>query len=460
MEQNKYEILREKHPSFVYRGWLSEKRDGCIYIEYDFALENGCEFHPTVKIATDNLNIVNAFDSEAGKKLVFSLGMVELVSYWKCACPPTVYVDCGYLDEWDIRWWKRLYYNGLGEFFYRNGVFPDEESFMKIVCRADKTDYPPFEYICKDINLITVGGGKDSAVTTDLLKNYKDNNMFFTVNDQRARTETVLKGGYTEDRIIRTYRTIDKNLLSLNAEGYLNGHTPFSAVVAFLSFYCAYLVGGRNVVLSNESSANESNIKGASVNHQYSKSYAFEEDFTEYIEKNIMNELRYFSLLRPFNELQIAKYFASCPQFLEVFRSCNRGSRENKWCGKCAKCLFVFAMLSPFVDYDRLVSVFGNDMLDDPEMLTDFDGLLDIAGIKPFECVGTPSEVRLALYLADRRLEAEGREKPLLLKRFCEKVDFESIDKSLLKEYNPRHSVPDEFLPEIMEMYKYAAADN
>lgn len=460
MEQNTFESLRRTHPSFTYKSFKLFKKEGRIHIEYDFLLENGCEFHPATEIVTDNLELLNAFDSEAGKKMVFSLGMVELVSYWKCACPPTVYVDCGYLDEWDIRWWKKLYFNGLGEFFYRNGIAADMDSFMNIVCRCEKKDYPLFAYNCRGYNVITVGGGKDSAVTTDLLKNYKDKNMFLTVNDQTARTMTVLMGGYTEDRIIKTYRKIDDNLITLNGKGYLNGHTPFSAVVAFLSLYCTFLVGGKNIVLSNESSANESNIKGGTVNHQYSKSFAFEEDFTEYAEKNIMNEIRYFSLLRPFNELQIAKYFAKCSEFHSVFRSCNRGSKENKWCGKCAKCLFVFIMLSPFLEYERLIEIFGNDMLNDADLLTDFDGLADFAGIKPFECVGTPGEIRLALCLLSQKFARENRKKPILLERFCHKADFDTIDKNLLKEYNPRHNVPDEFLEEIKEMYMYAASDN
>ena len=460
MDNNRFEELRRLHPSFTYRGYTLERQKDCIFIEYDFSMENGLSFNPTTKIMTDNLKLLNGFDSDAGRKIVFSLGMVELVSYWKCACPPTVYVDCGYLDEWDIRWWKKLYFNGLGEFFYRNGIFPDKDSFMNIVCRAEKRDYPTFEYKCGDYNLITVGGGKDSAVTTDLLKRYRDKNMFLTVNDQEARTQTVLKSGYDESRIIKTYRTIDKNLLTLNSKGYLNGHTPFSAIVAFLSLYCAFLTGGKNIVLSNESSANQSNVKGTEINHQYSKSFAFEEDFTEYVEKNIMNEIRYFSLLRPFNELQIAKYFAACPQYLDVFRSCNRGSKENKWCGECAKCLFVFIMLAPFTDYDKLVSVFGNDMLGDGEMVEDFDGLADISGIKPFECVGTPDEIRLALALTVEKLNKEGRELPPLLRRFCEKADSVDIDRSLLKDYNPKHNVPDEFLEEIKEMYEIVASDN
>ena len=457
MEKTKYEQLREKHPSFIYKNYSLEERGGEILISYDFSMENGVDFHPEIRIPTENLNIVNPFDSECAKRIIFSLGMVELVSYWKCACPPKVYVDCGYLDAFDIKWWKRLYFGGLGEFHYINGIGADEESFMDIVCRQNHKHYHPFPYNSTGKNLITVGGGKDSAVTTDLLKSFRDDNIFFTVNDQEARTQTVLKAGYGEDRIVKTYRTIDKNLLKLNAEGYLNGHTPFSAIVAFLSLYCAYLTGAENIVLSNESSANESNIKGSKVNHQYSKSFAFEEDFRKYVEKNIMNEISYFSLLRPFNELQIAKYFAKCKEFLPVFRSCNKGSKKNIWCGKCAKCLFVYIMLSPFIEYSCLSEIFGNDMLNDEDLTADFDGLVGITSVKPFECVGTPEEIALALYLLDKKTDGE---KPLLLKRFNEKADKSKIDLSLLKSYNAEHNIPDKFLPQMMEMYSYVAEDN
>ena len=36
-----------------------------------------------------------------------------------------------------------------------------------------------------------------------------------------------------EDHVIYVKRTLDQNMLELNRQGYLNGHTPFSALVAF-----------------------------------------------------------------------------------------------------------------------------------------------------------------------------------------------------------------------------------
>ena len=67
--------------------------------------------------------------------MIFSLGMVELVSYWKIACPPTVAVEAGWLNQDQIDWWKDLYFNGLGEFFYVNGIKEaDPNHFMDIRC--------------------------------------------------------------------------------------------------------------------------------------------------------------------------------------------------------------------------------------------------------------------------------------------------------------------------------------
>lgn len=460
LSQTVFENLRAKYKTFTYNGWSLSKGDGCIDIRFDFSLDGECEFHPTTKIMTDNLDIVNTYNSLTGSEIVFNLGMVELISYWKCACPEKVIIKCGHLSDEDISWWKKLYFGGLSEFFYINEIKTNERDFMSIETADADANAQRCEYVKKGINLIPVGGGKDSCVTADLLKNNGQKNMFFTVNDQPARTDTVISAGYGEKDILRTYRTIDKGLIELNSKGFLNGHTPFSAIVAFLSLYCAYLVGGEYIILSNESSANESNIEGTNVNHQYSKSYEFECDFMDYVSRNILSGIEYFSILRPFSELQIAKMFSALPQFHKTFRSCNRGSKKNIWCAKCAKCLFVFTILSPFMNYDELISVFGSDMLNDNDMLTDFDGLAGLTPLKPFECVGTKSEFCFALTALKNKLESEERPLPLLVKRYAEKSDKNVIDENLLSEYNPLNNVPDKFLFAVKEMYEYVACDN
>ena len=236
--------------------------------------------------------------------------MTECVSYFKAVLPERLIVHCGGLCEEEIRWWKKLYFNGLGEFLYRNGIEAAEDELIQIEAAAPQGFAAPFMPQWRFDALTPVGGGKDSAVTATLLRNAGKTVRYFTVNDQKARTDTVLAAGGSEEQMVRTHRTIDPALLALNRQGFLNGHTPFSAIVAFLSAYCALLIGAGDIVLSNESSANEANIEGLTVNHQYSKSYEFERDFSDYLAKYAGVPIRYFSLLRPFNELQIAKMFA------------------------------------------------------------------------------------------------------------------------------------------------------
>lgn len=451
-----FESLRKENPEFLYESFSLTGKEGEITLGFRFSLGDTV-FTPTTRIKTDNLNIINAFDSPAARRIAFCLGMVEAVSYWKAACPPTVRVLCGSLSGEDILWFKKLWFSGLGEFFYRNGITTELDSFVNIVCEGEALPGGG-DFVSAGLNIIPVGGGKDSAVTTELLSGFRNKNMFFTVNDQPARTQCVLAAGYDESRIIKTYRTIDPNLLELNRRGYLNGHTPFSAIVAFLSYYCAYLIGAENIALSNESSANEANIGGTGVNHQYSKSYEFEKDFRDFSDGYFGLPIRYFSLLRPFNEAQIAKKFAACPQYLKVFRSCNAGSKKNVWCCNCAKCLFVFIMLSPFVERGELIEAFGCDMLDKADLLVDFEGLCGFSGVKPFECVGTAREVCAMLELTLRRFG--GGEKPYLLAEYEKRrTPVTSCElRALFGEYNEVNSVGSEFLPAVREMYKYVSA--
>lgn len=451
--------LRNKYPLFVYEGAKVEKKEHSLDIEYSFYIEGLCKFKPTLSIETDNLSVINAFDSPLGKKLVFNMGLSEAVSYFKCVCPKKIDVKCGFLSKEDCAYWRHLWASGLGEFFYINGIEPGkEEDFIEITSNPALKEDASFDVAVIGKNIIPVGGGKDSCVTAYLLRKFKNDNMFFTVNDQKARTDCVKAAGYSEGDIIKVHRTIDKNLLELNKQGFLNGHTPFSAVVAFISLFAAYLVGAENIVLSNEASANEGNTENG-VNHQYSKSFDFEYDFNEYVKRNFTEKIHYFSLLRPFSELQIAKMFASRPEYRRVFRSCNRGSKQNIWCESCPKCLFVYGMLSAFLSDGEMKEIFSSDMFEKEELIPDFRGLTGLDPVKPFECVGTAEEYRTALALKILSLKREKRELPLLLKIFDDAFCCEDIvrESTALSEYNRENLVPEKFSECLTEMYSYVS---
>ena len=354
----KYSEFREKFKTFIYKGYTIEESESKIDVVYDFSVPGLSDFAPTWSFPKKKNKTFS--EDEKFKNMVFSLGMVELVSYWKIACPPTVLIKCGYLDEEMISWWKSLYFNGLGEFYYTNGIEENQQDFMEIIVDNDiKKPAVDNIDISLDGNLIPIGGGKDSALTLDILKEEKDKNFCYIINPRGATIETYKAAGYSEDKVIAVKRTLDKNMLALNKEGYLNGHTPFSAIVAFSATIAAYINGLKYIALSNESSANESTVEGSYVNHQYSKSFQFEKDFHEYEASFIGSGTYYFSLLRPMSEFQIAKHFAVCPEYHDIFRSCNVGSKEDIWCGHCAKCLFVWLILSPFFSQKRLTEIFG-----------------------------------------------------------------------------------------------------
>ena len=268
--------------------------------------------------------------------------------------------------------------------------------------------------------LVPVGGGKDSAVTLSLLEGEKEKNCCYIINPRGATLKTVERAGYGEEKLVCAKRTLDRNMLELNRQGFLNGHTPYSAIVAFSATIAAYMRGIRYIALSNESSANESTVEGSTVNHQYSKSFRFEKAFHDYEKAYIASGTYYFSMLRPLSEFQIARYFATCRQFHDIFRSCNAGSKEDKWCGHCPKCLFVCLILSPFLSRKEITDIFGRDMLEDPDMLEDFRKLTGMEKEKPFECVGSRDEVNAAVNLTIDRLEQDGEALPELFRYYKE----------------------------------------
>ncbi len=407
-----YEQLREKHPKFIYHSY--EHDDSSNRWTFHFSMGEQ-HFYPTWCFP---FSIPADCDRELINEIAFALGMTELVSYWKAACPPVVEVRCGYLSDWQKKWWKKLYFNGLGEFFYRNGITADFGSFMTIECTAQPEQPLAARGNALSGVLVPVGGGKDSVVTLELLKKHGAEITAYEINARKATIGCTEAAGVTG--AVCATRTLDKTLLELNKQGYLNGHTPFSAIVAFSAELAAAMKGLRYIALSNESSANEAYVDGTQINHQYSKSTEFERDFREYCERCFGGYSRcpeYFSLLRPWSEWQIAREFVKHPQYFGVFQSCNLGGKTDIWCCDCAKCLYVYILLAAFLDDNTLAGIFGCNMLEKSELSAMFDGLVLDGEDKPFECVGTRDEIRLSLEMA---LKTRGGDMPALLRRYAE----------------------------------------
>lgn len=441
----KFEDLRNKYKEFIYEKYEIIENNNEYEIKFYFNIPNLTTFEPKLIIKKENITNKNINKDFLGY-LVFNIGLVELISYVKCTCSPNIIIKCGYLNNEQINWFKKLYYNGLGEFLYRNIINISEQDLFNIETTQEKKEFN-IEYNGIG-NLIPVGGGKDSNVTLELLK--EEDNTCFIINPKGANIECANISGYNT---ITIKRILDKKIIELNKEGFLNGHTPFSAIVAFTSFLCAYLSNKKYIILSNEDSANQSTVIGTNINHQYSKTYEFENDFNEYTKKYFNIDIKYFSLLRPLTEFQIGMLFSKIEKYHKTFKSCNLGSKGEtwEWCCNCPKCLFVYTILSPFLYKEKLINIFGKDLFEDETLLETFQELLGYKETKPWECVGTYEEVRYAVSLLIKKLE--NQKLPYLLEYYKNNYPLYLNEKFETK-YNGKNNLDEHFEKIIKEAIK------
>jgi 7-cyano-7-deazaguanine synthase in queuosine biosynthesis len=420
----KSEILRRKYPKFIYNSFDFKLKKKGLEICFDFKIEPDIQFSPKVLIEGINEKEVKRVGEGALKNLIFNLGMIEALSYWKATCSPKIEILAGSLNKEQIRWWKNLIFKGMGQFFFENKINFLEKNFLKIESFGEK-----FERFEGELNenkmLVPVGGGKDSVVTIEYLKKMKKDLVLFCLNPNKNQKKIIEISGIKKKIFVK--REIDKKLLELNQKGFLNGHTPFTAYLCFLSVLVAVLKDCKFIAFSNEKSSNEGNVKylGRIINHQYSKSEEFEKKFRFYSKKYLAKNVKCFSLLRNLYELEISALFSQFPQYFNAFLSCNvafqtkSGTKKpiRKWCGECPKCLFVFASLYPFIG-ERVIKIFRKNLFEDKKLFPLMLQLIGKKKFKPFECVGTKKESFLAFKLSLRRWKKENKKLPFLLKRF------------------------------------------
>jgi hypothetical protein len=319
-------------------------------------------------------------------RLVFLLAGV---SYYKTAAPGVIDLGDTAVTGAERAFLAGFYLDGLGEFGYRNGL---DLSGLRIEgpVLASRGVAPPAP--ARGRPLVPFGGGIDSIVTVTGLP------------------------------IVRAEREIDAQLLRSAELGFLNGHVPVTGIISAIAVLAAALDGRDAVVMSNEWSASIPTLedRGRAINHQYSKSAAFEAAFRSVLAQAGAELPDYFSALRPFSELWVAQRFARLTQYHGTFRSCNRAfhidpaRRLDHWCGQCDKCCFIDLILAPFLAPAGLDRIFGGrEPLADPdphgELADRFRTLLGTSpASKPFECVGEVSECRAAATAAAARPDRGG----------------------------------------------------
>lgn len=387
--------LRDQYPQFEYKSYSWEKLADRLEISWEMSA-GSIKYHPTLTLNLASSHFMNSVDTSSFEHLVFLLGMAEIPSYWKATCSPEIIVSAGALTANELKWWHKLYLQGMGQYFFENQIDFTTPDFLRLRSSTVADQIKPISANHSLRPLVLVSGGKDSSVTLALLRNHSLQLDTLSLNPTPATFDINHQLGLSPP--FTASRVIDPTLLALNKDNYLNGHIPFSAYLAFLGILVVYLMGNNAVIASNEASSEEENVVylGQKINHQYSKTLAFERDFQSYCQL-LGHNFNYFSFLRPLYDLQIMGIFTRYQELLPLFRSCNVGQKQNLWCGHCPKCLSSYILLKPFVTQSTLLQIFGHDLLHDSQLSTLLLALRGQSQVKPFECVGTTTEINAVM---------------------------------------------------------------
>lgn len=379
----------------------------------------------------------------------YKAGLARRIDMGECRVDPAL---AGFLNE--------FYLEGLGEFAYVNQL--DLSGVINFEANSREESVLPGEtrqvqsILSLDLPeraLVAMGGGKDSLVCLQMLRNAGIEVQPACVGGSDLIGETAKAAGLP---LIRVQRQLAPDLSAMNADGAWNGHVPVTAINSAILLCAALLYGYRHIVFANESSANEATLKddrGRDINHQYSKSISFEKSFRKIIRQRICADVEYFSLLRPFSEIAITRQFAKMPEFHHVFSSCNRnfhldGPRiEGRWCRDCPKCRFAALALAIFMPPEHLIEIQGKDLLDDEKQLDGFKALCGLEKHKPFECVGSIAESRAAMRYLSRSPQWQGRRVVQLLAEFEEIRD--SGELVLDPDPESEHCIPEAIAAEL-----------
>jgi len=368
------------------------------------------------------------------------------VSYYKAGLSHTMEFADQVPDPDLAGFLTQLYTQGLGEFAYVNGL-----NLQQCVNFPGHGPLPsPRPLVLPDRALIAMGGGKDSLVGLSLLQAAGMEVLPICIGRSPLIAATVKAASLP---LIQIERSLAPELAEMNRAGAWNGHVPVTAINSAILLCAAILYGFSYIVFSNERSADEATLtlqNGMPVNHQFSKSSAFEQSLRDIIASHVSHDIEYFSILRPFSELEIVRRFSLMTQFHSVYSSCNRnfhlgGSRiENRWCLDCPKCRFAALSLALFLPPPAVSNIMGGDLLALSDQADGFRALCGLGRDKPFECVGEAGESRAAMLALS--MDVRWRMHPVvrLIAPELERVAVPSME-SLLKPAT-KHFIPDSIL--------------
>jgi UDP-N-acetyl-alpha-D-muramoyl-L-alanyl-L-glutamate epimerase len=374
-----------------------------------------------------------------------ALLLVIGINYWSVYPTRNMRIEGFALTREQARFWDALYLNGLGEFFYNMKI--DFRDLIAFPCDASIQAPDPARFKRPYRTLLLNGSGKDSILSAEMLKESSTPFDFFAFEPTPAHERVASLVG---TKTVRVRRNRDMRINIAAALSNVSGEYPSVSTFTFIAVLLAELLGYDSIVFSNERSADFGNLTylGLSINHQWCKSSEAERMINNYIQRFITPDISTKSLLREYSELEIVRRFVRYPQYLHHATSCNTYfglpwplqsfSRTPYWCKRCPKCVFLFACFAAFLPKKEVVSMFGGNLYSRKRLIPVITRILGIEGFKPFDCVGEPEEMILAMRHAALSGDYAGEPAIRLFEQhFPTGYDFEALEQKVFSGQPP-----------------------
>ena len=149
------------YQTFIFKSYNFDRSTKTLTLEYGY--DDELSFTETYTFDFELADYDEAVMDKACQLLFFMAG----VSYYKSYLAPSISVQAGVISNSLAAFLSKTYQRGLGEFFYVNKLDP----LFEILFPVNTNDQPAILKSNGTGCLVGLGGGKDSLVSVELLRN-------------------------------------------------------------------------------------------------------------------------------------------------------------------------------------------------------------------------------------------------------------------------------------------------
>lgn len=328
-------------------------------------------------------------------------------------------IDAGpYADLFDDPFWnlwETLFHNVWGVWRMENDL--PGYRLPRPTTRPGVATIPPVAVDAGETELLVLcGGGKDSLVTMRLLERAGiDYDTFIYSHSTYGRGEAqhrLVDGLVAHCRPRRVHRAwilddaVDAPVSASVADLGINRILAAETVSSYWTALPVVLQHGfTEVALGITRSTDEHNLvwdqTGEAINYLWGMSAAAEQLLHAHVQARVVSNLTMFHVLRPIYDVNV---FALLRRDLEAVPATHSCAQHKPWCGRCAKCLYVWMNYAAWLPAETVTATFeGRNLFDVVENRTILRKMLGLESYKPTDCVGTVSEARLAFAMCRAR---------------------------------------------------------